>query len=76
MCIKFSGIPKGSRVYDPFIGTGTTILAAVKNGMYGVGTDIDQDYLSFCERRLENTLNPKEEKKENKNILDQLIIED
>jgi site-specific DNA-methyltransferase (adenine-specific) len=74
MCIKFSGIPKGSRVYDPFIGTGTTILAAVKNGMYGIGTDIDTDYLEFCQRRLENTLNPKNEK--SKNIIDQLIEDD
>lgn len=78
MCIKFSGIPQGSRVYDPFIGTGTTILAAVKNGMYGIGTDIDADYLEFCKRRLSNTLNPKEELKQIakpkvNNILDQLI---
>lgn len=59
MCIKFSGIAQGSRVYDPFIGTGTTVLAAVKNGMYGIGTDIDAEYLAFCHRRLDNTLNPK-----------------
>lgn len=76
MCIKFSGIPKGSRVYDPFIGTGTTILAAVKNGMYGIGTDIDKDYLSFCERRLDNSLNPKEESKKEKHILANLIDSD
>lgn len=75
MCIKFSGIVEGSTVYDPFIGTGTTILAAVKNGMVGIGTDIDADYLAFCKRRLDNTLNPKEEPKKDrpKNILDQLI---
>ena len=61
MCSKFSGIAQGSKVYDPFIGTGTTVLAAVKNGMYGIGTDIDPDYLQFCNRRLKNVLEPKEE---------------
>lgn len=76
MCIKFSGIAEGSRVYDPFIGTGTTILAAVRNGMYGIGTDIDRDYLDFCKRRLVNTLNPKDEKKDKKNIIDHLIVKD
>jgi len=54
MCIKFSGIKKGSTVYDPFIGTGTTVIAAVKLGMVGVGTDIDSDYLDFATKRIEN----------------------
>lgn len=79
MCIKFSGIPAGSRVYDPFIGTGTTVLAAVKNGMYGIGTDIDPDYLAFCRRRLDNVLNSKPvEAKVSRanNILDSLLDTD
>lgn len=59
MCIKFSGIPTGSTVYDPFNGTGTTVLAAVKNGMKGIGTDIDEGYLAFSEQRLNNVLKPK-----------------
>jgi site-specific DNA-methyltransferase (adenine-specific) len=53
MCIKFSGIKPGSRVYDPFNGTATTVLAAIKNGMYGVGTDLDQYYLDFSQQRLD-----------------------
>jgi site-specific DNA-methyltransferase (adenine-specific) len=56
MCIRYSGIPEGSKVYDPFNGTGTTVLAAIRNGMYGVGTDIDADYLSFSKQRIENML--------------------
>jgi len=58
MCIKFSGIAPGSRVYDPFNGTATTVLAALKNGMYGIGTDLDQEYLEFSRQRLEHYLNP------------------
>ena len=55
-CIKYSGIEKGSIIYDPFIGTGTTIISAVKLGMKGIGTDIDQKYLDFAENRIENIL--------------------
>ena len=73
MCIKFSGIPQGSKVYDPFIGTGTTVLAAVKSGMYGIGTDIDSEYLAFCHRRLDNTLNPKSVQSKITNIVDSLF---
>ena len=58
MCIKFSGIATGSRVYDPFNGTGTTILASLKNNMHGIGTDLDQDYLDFSRQRIEYYLNP------------------
>jgi len=58
MCIRFSGIALGSRVYDPFNGTGTTLLSALKNGMYGIGTDLDQSYLDFSKQRLEYFLNP------------------
>ena len=51
-CIKFSGIEKGSIVYDPFVGTGTTVLAATILGMKGVGNDIDNDYLDFARNRI------------------------
>lgn len=56
MCIKFSGIAEGSRVYDPFSGTGTTVLAAIKNGMIGIGTDLDQNYIDFSKKRIDTYL--------------------
>jgi len=52
-CIKYSGISTGAKVYDPFIGTGTTIVAAIKLGMKGIGTDIDQSYLDFAKNRID-----------------------
>ena len=62
-CIKFSGIKKGSVVYDPFVGTGTTIVSALKLGMEAIGTDINNTYLSFAKNRVEkiNYLNPNED---------------
>lgn len=53
MCIQFSGCPRGSLIYDPFVGSGTTMLAAFLRGMRGVGTDIDEDYVAYARRRLE-----------------------
>jgi len=58
MCIKFSGIQPGSCVYDPFNGTGTTVLAAIKNSMYGIGTDLDAEYLDFSKQRISQYLKP------------------
>ena len=51
-CIKLSGIKKGSVVYDPFVGTGTTLVSAVKLGMIGIGTEINNNYIQFSKKRI------------------------
>jgi site-specific DNA-methyltransferase (adenine-specific) len=55
MCIRFAGCKKGSLVYDPFMGSGTTLLAARDLGMRGVGTEIDKSYIAYAIRRLRST---------------------
>lgn len=64
-CIKLSGIKKGSLVYDPFVGTGTTVVEAVKLGMIGIGTDVSSDFIKFSKKRVMNdeTLNSKRKEK-------------
>jgi site-specific DNA-methyltransferase (adenine-specific) len=52
MCIRFAGCPPGTLVYDPFVGSGTTMVAARGLGMRGVGTDIDQSYVASAIERL------------------------
>ena len=52
-CIKFSGIPKGSVVYDPFLGTGTTVVSALKHKMIGIGTEINKNYIQFAKKRIQ-----------------------
>jgi site-specific DNA-methyltransferase (adenine-specific) len=52
MCIKFSGVPRGSLVVDPFVGSGTTLIACEKMGMEGLGFDIDTSYVQDANRRL------------------------
>jgi site-specific DNA-methyltransferase (adenine-specific) len=46
----------GDVVLDPFSGTGTTVLAAMKTGRHGVGIDIDIDYLRMAWRRLHHEM--------------------
>lgn len=59
-CIKLSGIKKGSIVYDPFVGTGTTVVEAIKLGMIGIGTDVSDEFIKFAKKRVANdeSLNP------------------
>lgn len=42
----------GDTVLDPFIGTGTTMMAAMKAGRHSIGVEIDPDYLTLAEKRL------------------------
>lgn len=50
-CIR---LHKGaSNVLDPFVGIGSTMLAAEKLGLRGVGIDVDAGYLKVAEGRVE-----------------------
>jgi site-specific DNA-methyltransferase (adenine-specific) len=42
----------GDRVYDPFLGTGTTTLAAMLAGRHSVGRELDPDLLAGFEDRI------------------------
>ena len=53
-CIKFSGLKTGVLV-DPFMGSGTSGVAAVKCGLDYIGFDIDKDYKQFAEDRIADT---------------------
>jgi modification methylase len=46
----------GDTVLDPFMGTGTTALAASKWGRNSVNFEIDGDYMSYAAKRLEGEL--------------------
>lgn len=44
----------GDTVLDPFMGTGTTLLAAANCGRNGLGVEIDESYLRDAKSRLES----------------------
>ncbi|MEW5986497.1 MAG: site-specific DNA-methyltransferase [Chloroflexota bacterium] len=46
--------PPGGIVLDPFAGTGTAVLAAVKLRRRGIGIDIAREYLEIASSRLAN----------------------
>jgi site-specific DNA-methyltransferase (adenine-specific) len=50
-CIKFSGLTQGVLV-DPFMGSGTSAIAAIKCGLDYIGFDIDPDYRQFALDRI------------------------
>jgi modification methylase len=45
----------GDTVLDPFLGTGTTTLAAMRNGRNSIGYEIDGNYLSYARKRIQNS---------------------
>jgi len=52
-CIKlFSFV--GDTVLDPFLGSGTTLIACVEAERKGIGVEIDRKYCQLAKKRLEN----------------------
>lgn len=50
-CIKlFSFV--GDTILDPFLGSGSTLLACLQTGRVGIGVDIDKKYCELAKRRL------------------------
>ncbi len=47
----------GDTVVDPFCGTGTTMVAALKTGRNSIGIDIDPEYCKMAEDRLRKESN-------------------
>lgn len=43
---------QGSIVLDPFCGSGTTGVAAIRNGCFFIGIDNEKDYLDIAKKRL------------------------
>jgi len=43
---------RGGLVYDPFMGTGTTAIAAIESGMKYIGSEISKEYCDYAEKRI------------------------
>ncbi|MFZ0674956.1 MAG: site-specific DNA-methyltransferase [Methanoregula sp.] len=55
MCIKdHDGICKDTLVLDPFMGIGTTAVAAVRLGINYIGFEIDKEYIDLANERISN----------------------
>lgn len=49
-CLRLVGKP--GIVLDPFMGTGTTLIAAARNGWQGIGIEMDKEYWRTAIKRL------------------------
>lgn len=47
----------GQVVFDPFLGTGTSIIAAVRHGRVGIGAETHQAYVQIAKTRIRQELN-------------------
>lgn len=41
---------EGDLVFDPFLGSGTTAIAAIRTNRRYIGTEIDKDYFGICDK--------------------------
>jgi len=46
----------GDTVLDPFLGTGTTTLAALGCGRNSIGYEVDATYLEYARKRIANSM--------------------
>ena len=44
---------KGDIVLDPFIGSGTTAIAAIKSDRFFIGYDMIEEYIALAQSRIE-----------------------
>jgi len=48
-----AGCPEGGVVLDPFIGSGTTAIVAMKHGRNYVGIDLNPSYIDIADKRMQ-----------------------
>ena len=44
-------------VLDPFLGTGTSVIAAIKNRRRGVGAETENKYVKIARDRIQSAIN-------------------
>lgn len=55
-CLRLHGTQRVQRVVDPFIGIGSTAVAATRLGVSASGFDVDREYLAEAARRVRTEL--------------------
>lgn len=50
--VRLVSAPEGSRILDPFAGSGTTLVAAIREGVDSVGIELEEDHVIIARERL------------------------
>ena len=48
--------PLGGIVFDPFMGSGSTGVAAIQEGLEFIGCDIEEEYVEIAKRRINHAM--------------------
>ena len=51
-----AGCPENGTVFDPFTGSGTTAVVALKNGRNYIGTELNPEYVKLAEERIRESV--------------------
>jgi len=51
-----AGCPKDGTVFDPFTGSGTTAVVALKHGRNYIGTELNPEYVKIAEDRIKESV--------------------
>ena len=66
---------KGDTIFDPFMGSGTTGVAAIQLGRNFIGCEIDPDYFAIAEKRIKQaTLQPQLFKQESPKAIQEDLL--
>ena len=68
MCIKDHGVQKANLILDPFMGIGTTAIAAIREDKNFIGFEIDKEYLKIAQNWIDIEYQKKKEKRSQKKI--------
>jgi site-specific DNA-methyltransferase (adenine-specific) len=55
-CVRLHGVTRVRRIVDPFVGIGSTAVAAARLGVAASGFDVDPEYLTVAARRVRTEL--------------------
>ena len=55
-CMDKAKVPEGATVLDPYMGSGSTIIAAIRTGRRAIGIEKDPEHFENARKRIENEL--------------------
>jgi DNA modification methylase len=55
-CMDRAKVPEGATILDPFMGSGSTIIAAIRTGRRAIGIELDPAHYATAVERIKREL--------------------